>query len=447
MKRSLAVLLAAFLSLVLAACQPPAEPEPPAPPPPSQSGSPAPEPAPEPEPTPEPEPAPAPPPEEPDFVPAPGVECKTVLSWTASDGWCSAPFPPRDGWVLVTQTRNTGETAEEEYLLSIDMDTGQIGFSVPMEAGVSLREAPNAPGEFLVVGETGFRRYAWTPAGIEERSSYSLPDAVREQVRAWVEGEAAIHSFPEGWDAQPEQDLLTWLTEEGVWLSAADGSGARLAVSMEELYRRPEYIAYLEPKRAFSGEEMQISDCIRVTSPRLMNGGRTLVFPIYNRVSPWSYDDVLALDIETGEKRWYWGVFFKMGRSRMDYLDDTTLQVGYTSIDFASGDSRAVSPWEWEILHYIGGATSDFIHFFADISTRELAMITLEGPVTAFATAEEQLDFVHELWDQRQTLGTFRENCIPYFFTAIEGKRFLLNYESKDASGEKTRSLLLVTVP
>lgn len=440
-KLRLAILLAA-LCLTLAACQAPAEPEPPSvPPPASPSESPPPELSQAPEPEPE--------PEEPDFVPAPGVACKTVLTWSPRDSWCWASFPPRNGQALVWQTRNAGEDGEEDFLLGIDMDTGEIDFTASIGSEAFLREALDTPGDFLAVGETGYHRYTWTPQGITERSSYTLPAAVREQVKAWAEGEPALRACQEGWDARPEQDLLAWLTEEGAWVSAADGSGAYLAVSMEELYQMPEYSGYLEIKRAFGGDEMQIEDCIRIEAPRLVNGGKTLTFPVYNRISPWQSDDILTVDLETGERRWYWGVFFQMGRARMDYLDDTTLQAGYTVIDFAGGGSRRVCPWDENLLFQMGCVTSDYVHFFDVVSGEKMTagMLVLEDSPVVFDTDEAMFAFLSERREARQTLGTFREDCSPYGFAAVDGRRFLLNYERKGDSGEERRALLLVTAP
>lgn len=449
MKRMCSLLLALALSLSLCACgaQPRTPPEAPS----SGSVPPPPEPS-EPENIP-PEPEGVPEPEEPplDITPADGVAYKSLFAWPDDGSSFWHTLPAEDGRVLVGRTKPVGEGGHAYQLLGINMEKGELDFTLPLTEteGIDIRKALAAPGEFIVADAAGCRRYGWTEKGVEEKGSYTLPPFVVEKIAAWVKAEESLRSYSEVWDVRPEEDVLAWIGEEGIWLSEADGSGAHLAIPMEEIYQRPEYEDYPEVKRAFVGEDVRREDCVRIASLRLMNGGRSLAVPVYNRVSPWWNDDILVVDIGTGKRTWYDGVFFQMGQSSLDYLDDRTIQVGYTRIDTESGTTQPTTLWDEEVLFQAAGITSDFVNYYS-IGKREqteLGHLELGAPGPPPVTLEEKSVVWMELFEQTKTALTFGDEITWPDFIAVDGKRLLLQLTVGKGSEDAYSFLIYVTCP
>lgn len=414
MNRLLSLALAATLCLTLAACQTPAEPEPPsALPPASQSENPPLEPSPSPEPEPMPETS--------EFAPAPGWECRVLLTQPGEQSYRKV--------VLAREHRAVVQLGSQ--LFGVHMETGEIAFRLPVPEGQVVCRLPSAPGAFRLAGEDGFWQYLWGEEGAKEALFYTLPQKVREA------GEGLEFFRDElWWDALPEQNLLTWVDEKGVWVSAADGSSPSLAVPAEAVYDRPEYDSYLEDKQARTDGPVERKDCISLGRPRLMQEGRTLVLPVYNRVSLYTMDDILTVDLATGEQHWYWGVITGKNKDTLWFLDDNTILAGYTLLDLTTKTSR-------EILHsgvedMLDTARSgDFVHFLfgrGQDGNWEYRMFTWDS-------GAEQLSFpMDELWESAQPLFTCPESCNPRV-AAIDGTRFLFEYRTEQ--GEL--GLLLVT--
>jgi len=184
---------------------------------------------------------------------------------------------------------------------------------------------------------------------------------------------------------------------------------------MEEIYRRPRYQEYLELKRRQA--DAQLEDCLYLGRPRLMNGGNTLVVPIDNRVSLYIPDDLLVIDLATGERTWHEGVrgTGKSGTG-LEIVDDTTILAGGTTlIDLADGSTREVSqqPGRFVVTVDEKGGTA--------IYPRDL-------PSGIFLLAPQ---------------GDCRIDRI----LAEEGDRVLLTCVTGEAAGNATTRLVLATLP
>ena len=356
------------------------------------------------------------------LTPGQGVTCKEVLSWPARRGeWTEAVFAPRDGLVLVRATqRDERLRPARGQLMGVDMKLGEVAFTMPLTAENDVRKVPEDPGgdsaRFVLADSAGYTRYIWGKGrGVHEQWSFTLPPAIAQAVADWAAVDPAGQRFQDDWDARWRDDIVTWVTGEGVWVAGGDGNDARLAVSMAEIYRRPRYQEYLELKRRQA--DAQLEDCLHLGRPRLMNGGNTLVVPIDNRVSLYIPDDLLVIDLATGERTWHEGVR-RTGKSGtgLEIVDDTTILAGETTlIHLANGSTREVSrqPGRFVVTVDEKGGTA--------IYPRDL-------PSGTFLLAP-------------------RGDCRIDRILAEEGDRVLLTCITGEAAGNATTRLVLATLP
>ena len=356
------------------------------------------------------------------LTPGQGVTCKEVLSWPARRGeWTEAVFAPRDGLVLVRATqRDERLRPARGQLMGVDMKLGEVAFTMPLTAENDVRKVPEDPGgdsvRFVLADSAGYTRYIWGKGrGVHEQWSFTLPPAIAQAVADWAAVDPAGQRFQDDWDARWMDDIVTWVTGEGVWVAGGDGNDARLAVSMAEIYRRPRYQEYLELKRRQA--DAQLEDCLHLGRPRLMNGGNTLVVPIDNRVSLYIPDDLLVIDLATGERTWHEGVRGTgKGGTGLEIVDDTTILAGETTL----------------------------IHL-ADGSTREVS----RQPGRFVVTVDEKGGTA--IYPRDLPSGTFllapRGDCRIDRILAEEGDRVLLTCITGEAAGNATTRLVLATLP
>ncbi len=340
-------------------------------------------------------------PEVPALAPGPGVEVKTLLTWEPGSRRVLVPFPAREDRLLVEVHVQTGQWTEVQ-LAGFDLTTGEEGYfaRVAKFDGFEYRQPLDVPGwEVKIFHGVSYQHDSWTGT----LGGYTLPESLWEGRRTY--------SGRHDWDAWPERDLLVWTTPEGLWLAAADGSGARLVLAVGEVAKQPDF-AFLE------GEAALALQC-----PRLMNGGRTVVVDFDLPGSPTGHIGLAVLEIETGKAFWY-APFANPLWGGLEYLDDTTVQAGHLQIDVVTGEAREVSRHIQAGGPYFVATTGDFSRYFACDTEAGLAVLSPEGgrePETVL------------------TAMGYRELSLCH---AVDGRRVICEYEKPGEAG-----LLLVTLP
>ena len=107
----------------------------------------------------EPEPAPEETPE-PKLVASPGVEVKTLLTWNREEKEIALGPCFWGKKQIVYETEGVARRA-----LGLDLETGELDFTIPLPEDYYLREVLGEPGRFLVMGKTGCRNYIWREDG------------------------------------------------------------------------------------------------------------------------------------------------------------------------------------------------------------------------------------------------------------------------------------------
>lgn len=405
MKRFLSLFLAAVLVLSLAACGGTEVPPSPSPPESPASLSEAPEDVSASGPLEEPGSSPAP--EPPVLTPAPGVEVRSLLTWEPGDTWVTVPFPVRGGRLLVETHTQTGQWTETG-LAGFDLTTGEE-FAIPLAKfdGFEYRQVLDVPGwEIKIFSETSYQRLSWT----QFLDGYTLPESLWEGRKTY--------SGRHDWDAQPEKDLLTWTNLEGLCLAAADGSGARLVLTTGEVLKQPEFSFMEEANKDLPVEESLIFQC-----PRLMNGGKTIVVDFDLPGSTPGHIGLAVLDLETGKTTWF-APFSTPLWSRLEYLDDTTIQAGSIQIDVATGETKKGVARHIQVgnPHFVA-TTGDFSRYFA---------CNKEDGLAVFSPAGQELETV-------LTSAGYKKLSLCH---AVDARRVVCEYETPEEAG-----LLLVTLP
>lgn len=340
-------------------------------------------------------------PEAPALSPAPGVEVKTLLTWAPDSQRVEIPLPAREGRLLVEIHPQTGQWTEVQ-LSGFDLTTGERGYFSPLGKfdGFECRQPLGTPGwEVKIFHGVSYWHDSWSGF----LGEYTLPELLWEGRK--------YHDGRYDWDARPEQNLLTWTDERGLWLAAADGSGARLVLPVEEVAKQPDFAFWEE------GTPL-IFRC-----PRLMNGGRTVTVDFDVPGSPTGHIGLAVLEPETGKTDWY-APFANPLWGGLEYLDDVTLQAGFLQIDVVTRETKEVSRYLQTGPPYDVATTGDFSRYFACDPEEGLAVFVPSSggaPETVLtATGYRKLSLAH----------------------AADSRRVLCEYEKPGESG-----LLLVTLP
>lgn len=356
MKRFLSLFLAAVLVLSLAACGGTEVPPSPSPPESPASPSEAPEDVSASGPLEEPGSSPAP--EPPVLTPAPGVEVRSLLTWKPGDTWVTVPFPVRGGRLLVEVH---GREYSKSSVLGLDLEAEELEVSFPFMQGDDpwsnwdLRQVFDEEWAFKTFSGSGYKHAGWTQGG----EDYSLPDFFLNEGTLVSLRDRKRYNGCWDWDAQPEKDLLTWTTHEGLWLAAADGSGARLVLTAGDVIKQPDFAFLAEANKDLSVEAALTFQC-----PRLMNGGKSIVVDFDLPGSPTGHIGLAVLDLETGKAVWY-APFANPLWGGLEYLDDATVQAGTLQINVAAGETKEVTRHIQVGAPYFVATTGDFSRYFA----------------------------------------------------------------------------------
>ena len=147
------------------------------------------------------------PPPEPVLTVSPGVECKTLLTWDGAEK--EVTLGPRclENKQLLLET-----AGDKRSILGLDLETGTIDFTLPLEENSYLREVLGEPGEFLVMGRTGCRHYVWREDGwLGEYPAYDLPEQARKAMEHYD-----FQKYHFLWDYLPQENLLAWTQGDGI---------------------------------------------------------------------------------------------------------------------------------------------------------------------------------------------------------------------------------------
>ena len=415
MKRFLSLFLAAVLVLSLAACGGTEVPPSPSPPESPASPSEAPEDVSASGPLEEPGSSPAP--EPPVLTPAPGVEVRSLLTWKPGDTWVTVPFPVRGGRLLVEVH---GREYSKSSVLGLDLEAEELEVSFPFMQGDDpwsnwdLRQVFDEEWAFKTFSGSGYKHAGWTQGG----EDYSLPDFFLNEGTLVSLRDRKRYNGCWDWDAQPEKDLLTWTNPEGLWLAAADGSGARLVLTTGQIGQQPAFAQLVEDCKDLPVEESLIFQC-----PRLMNGGKTIVVDFDLPGSTPGHIGLAVLDLETGKTTWF-APFSTPLWSRLEYLDDTTIQAGSIQIDVATGETKKGVARHIQVgnPHFVA-TTGDFSRYFA---------CNKEDGLAVFSPAGQELETV-------LTSAGYKKLSLCH---AVDARRVVCEYETPEEAG-----LLLVTLP
>lgn len=415
MKRFLSLFLAAVLVLSLAACG--GTEVPPSPLPPESPASPSEAPKDVSASGPLEEPGSSPAPEPPVLTPAPGVEVRSLLTWKPGDTWVTVPFPVRGGRLLVEVH---GREYSKSSVLGLDLEAEELEVNFPFMQGDDpwsnwdLRQVFDEEWAFKTFSGSGYKHAGWTQGG----EDYSLPDFFLNEGTLVSLRDRKRYNGCWDWDAQPEKDLLTWTNPEGLWLAAADGSGARLVLTTGQIGQQPAFAQLVEDCKDLPVEESLIFQC-----PRLMNGGKTIVVDFDLPGSTPGHIGLAVLDLETGKTTWF-APFSTPLWSRLEYLDDTTIQAGSIQIDVATGETKKGVARHIQVgnPHFVA-TTGDFSRYFA---------CNKEDGLAVFSPAGQELETV-------LTSAGYKKLSLCH---AVDARRVVCEYETPEEAG-----LLLVIAP
>lgn len=355
-------------------------------------------------------------PEPPALTPAPGVEVRTLLTWEPGSRRIEIPFPARNGRLVVEVY---GKEYSDSAILGFDLETGEAEadfVSMRGESGKSwdLRQAFDEEWAFKSFSADGYSHTGWSQGG----EGYTLPNYFLKEGKAVSLKDRKMYGGGWDWDAQPEKDLLTWTSPEGLWLAAADGSGARLVLTAGDVIKQPKF--------AFLAEENQnlpIEAALTFQCPRLMNGGKSIVVDFDLPGSPTGHIGLAVLNLATGRAAWY-DPFANPLWGGLEYLDDVTVQAGTLQINVAAGKTKEVTRHIQVGEPYWVATTGDFSRYFACDKEEGLAVFLpsadLEPETALTAAGYQKLSLCH----------------------AIDTRRVICEYEIPGEAG-----LLLVTIP
>ena len=442
--------LAAALTLVLVACQTPAAPGEVSPPPPPESSSsttdrptvqeppssgeiPAESPASGSSESEAPDPGPIP---QPVLTVSPGVDCKTLLTWDSTQKKITI------GPLCLENKQLLLETAgDQRKALGLDLATGSIDFTLPLEEDSYLREVLGEPGEFLVMGKTGCRHFVWREDGwLGEYPAYDLPDQAREAMDFY--DFQKCHFL---WDYLPRENLLAWTQGDGIWLSALDGSNARLAIPAKEVFSHPEFDPITENeyyRKYFGLSDPNTDTGPLLVEPRFMADGKILTASAYF-LSALSDDfcheyGLEILDISTGERAWHKREHLLVGSYK--FLDPSSLVLEYDRIDVVHKTKEPFyleHGYEWPAGR---SYSADGLHFFGrtgDDDTTRLVRYTWDGR-DELCTPEREYQ-----QGRAQALISLTHAWLQYP-TPLDRRRTLCTYCPADRSDPK-ETLLLIT--
>ena len=418
MKRFLSLFLAAVLVLSLAACGGTEVPPSPSPPESPASPSEAPEDVSASGPLEEPGSSPAPAP--PVLTPAPGVEVRSLLTWKPGDTWVTVPFPVRGGRLLVEVH---GREYSKSSVLGLDLEAEELEVSFPFMQGDDpwsnwdLRQVFDEEWAFKTFSSSGYKHAGWTQGG----EDYSLPDFFLNEGTLVSLRDRKRYNGCWDWDAQPEKDLLTWTNPEGLWLAAADGSGARLVLTTGQIGQQPAFAQLVEDCKDLPAEM-----AVTFMSPRLMDGGRIIAVDFGSPGSQMLHWGLAVLEIASGNVLWYDPFVLTTGEE-LEYLDDTTLLAGMTKIDVTTEETE--NAWGWTLTERGPIYSGDFVHYFGGEKTaagHELFACAMDNSQDAPAVLT----------------ATGYQRLFPFWNSAIDDRRVICEYEKPEEAG-----LLLVTAP
>lgn len=361
------------------------------------------------------EPASRPEPEPPVLTPAPGVEVKTLLTWEPGSRRIEIPFPARNGRLVVEVY---GKEYSDSALLGFDLETGEAEADFVSMRGRpgedwDLRQAFDEEWAFKSFSADGYHHTGWNQGG----EGYSLPNYFLKEGKLVSLKDRKKYSGGWDWDAHPEKDLLTWTSPEGLWLAAADGSGARLVLTAGDVIKQPKF--------AFLAEENQnlpIEAALTFQCPRLMNGGKSIVVDFDLPGSPTGHIGLAVLNLATGRAAWY-DPFANPLWGGLEYLDDVTVQAGTLQINVAAGKTKEVTRHIQVGEPYWVATTGDFSRYFACTAEEGLAVFSSAGRKSETAL----------------TAAGYRKLSLCH---AIDARRVVCEYEIPGEAG-----LLLVTIP
>ena len=355
------------------------------------------------------------PPESPVLTPAPGVEVRTLLTWTSGTQEVRFPYTPWKNRVLVEVASPGGGNRK---LLGFDLESGEQESSFPVSQDNEVCQVLDAAGwEIKIYGPDSYQHCSWTHG----LGGYTLPEALREGRRRYRAG------FD--WDAQPDRNLLTWTDPEGLWLANAEGGDRRLLLATQEMGPYLVEWGMMQDYQPFLADGLPEGERLAYLSPRLINGGRTVAVDFGQWGNQMGHNGLVVLDIATGKTDWY-NCYLEMTGDSHEYLDDTHILMGVTLIDVTTGETRRAP--RHEFTDRFAAVTGDFTHYFAgDQEDSKPALLTcmaddLENPETVL-TMEGALSL--------------------YPSVAVGANHVVCRYQWDPGRNQLEEGLLLVTLP
>ncbi len=372
---------------------------------------------------------------------SPGVDCKTLLTWDSTQKEIAI------GPLCLENKQLLLETAgDQRKALGLDLATGAIDFTLPLEEDSYLREVLGEPGEFLVMGKTGCRHFVWREDGwLGEYPAYDLPDQAREAIKDY-KSDFSCRFF---WDILPEENLLAWTAADGVWLAEADGSNARLAISAKEVFENPDFDdVRAECPDLFADSNPGSEYGPLLVEPCIMDGGKKLtaveyvLTPIINHGEGYG---LIIFDIPSGDTERH-GPRITSGFFELEYLDERTILTGGHKMDVCNGTFETFNREHCYIYPKGWGSSADSIHFFTSYNVAEshqLICYLLSG-------SDDDYDF--NIFNKKIETGQAEvlldlENGYFYGETPVNGNQVLCFWAPFKTSPDQTTPLLLVTTP
>ncbi len=380
----------------------------------------------------EPEPAPEETPE-PKLVASPGVEVKTLLTWNREEKEIALGPCFWGKKQIVYETEGVARRA-----LGLDLETGELDFTIPLPEDYYLREVLGEPGRFLVMGKTGCRNYIWREDGwLGRYPDYILPEQAQKAMEYY---DLQYCHFL--WDYLPEENLLAWTQGDGIWLAKMDGSDARLAIPSKEVFDRPEFD--WDKQDSYTAKYFDLPNPNTDTGPllvepRLMNNGKILAASAYFYCplleANGNVNGLEILDIAIGERTWYPK---EKINTPLEFLDKKTLVLESQKINVVEKTAQLfpLEHWyEWPSGH---GYSADGVHFFG----------TMYGGLIGYTwDGKDEFYFPYAEYEKEQIpmLLSIKEGWIS-LSRPVDSRRVLCTYRKGGWSGAE-ETLLLVTAP